>query len=300
MTLNKTRRALGRGLASLIPLDSEEKGDREEIINVQVSLITVNPFQPRKDFKEEEIQSLAESIKKQGLLQPVVVRRVGDGYEIISGERRFRAMCSLGYATIPCWVKNDIPDDKMLELALVENIQRENLNEIELALAYQKLLFECGLSHQDLSERIGKSRTVITNTLRLLKLPEDLQKMLRDGTITMGHARALLSIEDPAQQRSLVEKIIADELSVRDIEKIVQSETETGKNLIEKSKSAVTKKKKETAKVDPDLQSQQDLLRYRFGTDVKITMHDDHTGVITINFFGDDDFNRIVDMLADR
>ncbi|MBN1983648.1 MAG: ParB/RepB/Spo0J family partition protein [Chitinivibrionales bacterium] len=299
MTLNKSRRALGRGLSVLIPFDQEETTTDidNRVTLIPIEKLSANPFQPRQDFNEEEIQGLAESIKAQGLLQPLLARQKDDAYEIISGERRFRALKLLGHTTAPCIVKIDITDVKMLELALVENVQRENLNEIELAQSYQKLLFECGLSHQELSERVGKSRTVITNTLRLLKLPEDLQKMLRNGTISMGHARALVGIEDTAQQQTIAERIVAEGLSVRETERIIQSQPKGSrpvKTTNTVSHTEVTVSKRVT---DPDVQSQQDQLRYHFGTDVRITIHTDGSGTISIYYYNSTDFNRIVDML---
>lgn len=191
MANKKTRQALGRGLSSLIPVLDGEKISDTDILDVAIDEIMPNPFQPRKDFNREEIESLADSIKSQGLLQPVVLRKRAGRYEIISGERRLRAMKHIGEKSIPAIVKEKISDGKMLEMALVENIQREDLNDIELAKSYQRLLFECGLSHKDLSEHIGKSRSAITNTLRLLKLPEKIQTLTREGKISSGHARAL-------------------------------------------------------------------------------------------------------------
>lgn len=196
MNKQGTRRALGRGLSNLIPTPVENQSGNEEIQELNISNIRPNPFQPRIDFEEEEIRGLAESIEAQGLLQPVVVRKKEDYFEIVSGERRYRAFCLLKREKIPCIVKTQITDREMLELALVENIQREELNEIEMAIAYQKLLLECSYTHDQLSKQVGKSRTSITNTLRLLNLPEEIQQMLRKNQISMGHARALLAIED--------------------------------------------------------------------------------------------------------
>lgn len=224
----KKRSALGKGLSSLLAIDPVESGTtpvetviQKKPLEITLSSIEVNPFQPRLDFREEEICELAESIDKQGLIQPIAVREVGDKYQIISGERRFRAFTLLGRETIPVVVLTGIDDTHMLELALVENIQRENLNEIETALSYQRLLFECGLSHQQLSEQVGKSRSSITNSLRLLKLPESIQGMVRSGDLTMGHARALLAFGgDEKRQESVAKQIISEGLSVRAVEKL--------------------------------------------------------------------------------
>ncbi len=227
----KKKSALGKGLSSLLSVDpmeslhpevSVETIVRETPLELALSSIEPNPFQPRIDFHAEELKELADSIAKQGLMQPIAVRKIAEGkYQIISGERRFRAFHLLKKETIPVVVLADIDDIRMLEMALVENIQRENLNEIETALSYQRLLFECGLSHQQLSEQVGKSRSSITNTLRLLKLPEPIQVMVRDGKISMGHARALLSFGgDNKKQEQVAKQVISEGLSVRSVEKL--------------------------------------------------------------------------------
>jgi ParB family chromosome partitioning protein len=186
----------------------------------------------------------------------------------------------------------------MLEMAIVENIQRENLNDIELAYSYQKLLFDCGLSHQQLSERIGKSRSVITNTLRLLKLPQEIQTMLRTGSISSGHARALLSIQDPKQQRSVAEKIVSEGLTVREVEHRAQGENnrdDTEENPPAPKKSGVLKNREQI--LDPDLQHYQEQIQYRFGTAVKITSDSEWKGKIEIAFYNKEDCNRILGLL---
>jgi len=227
--MNKQKRALGKGLSSLLdvaPIESSSNSNVETVIiekSLEIALteISPNPFQPRLDFSDDELKELAESIKKQGLLQPIAVRKVDELYQIISGERRFRAFKLLQRDSIPVTIIDDVNDVQMLEMALVENIQRENLNQIETALSYQRLLFECGLSHQQLSEQIGKSRSAITNTLRLLKLPEELQQMVRTGDLSMGHARALLGFGgDEQRQEKVAKQILSDGLSVRAVEKM--------------------------------------------------------------------------------
>lgn len=224
MAKNK-RPALGKGLSSLMALDTvdneEQTSSKDGFVELPIEKVVVNPFQPRVDFDEESIKELAISISEQGLLQPIVVRRSGEYYQIISGERRFRAMGSLSWKSIPVIVREDVNDRKMLELALVENIQRENLNEIEKAVSYQRLLDDCGLSHQDLSDKLGKSRSAITNTIRLLKLPEDIQHFVRSKELSMGHARALLAIENESDMLELAKEVISNSLSVRETEKLV-------------------------------------------------------------------------------
>ena len=250
-----------------------------------------NPFQPRTNFNREEIGSLAESIKSQGLLQPIVLRKSAGKYEIISGERRLRAMRHLGEKRIPAVVKEKISDGRMLEMALVENIQREDLNDIEQGKSYQRLLVECGLSHKDLSERIGKSRSAITNSIRLLKLPEKIQALIREGKISSGHARALLSIKDGHAQLALAEKIVSQGLTVRNIENITQAKAKREKD----GRKGVTAS--HTGRTDPDMKHQEDQLRYLFGTDVRIKAGTGGKGKIEINYYSREDLNRILEIL---
>jgi ParB family chromosome partitioning protein len=290
---NKTaRRALGRGLSNLIPVTQavETIQPGEEIQKLKITAIRPNPFQPRLDFDDDEIKGLAESIENQGLLQPVVVRKKDDGFEIISGERRFRAFNYLKRETIPCIVRDKVTDREMLELALVENIQREQLNEIEKATAYQKLLLECNYTHDELSKQVGKSRSVISNSLRLLNLPDKIQQLLRKDEISMGHARALLSIEDETEQLNLAEKIVKDSLSVRDIEKVTQ-------NTKEVKKEPSQQQKKESVTIDPDIANLLEKLQYKFGTSVSLKSLSSDNGKLEIQYFSQSDLVRIVDLL---
>ncbi len=291
----RKRRALGRGLSNLIPVEPEEPdvsregsqyGGNGVISYVPRDQVRTNPYQPRVDFDDEEIRGLADSIQNQGLLQPVVLRKCTDGYEIISGERRFRAMGLLEYDKVPCLVKEEITDREMLEMALVENIQREDLNEIEKAHAYSKLMADCGLSHEELSKRVGKSRSAVTNSLRLLKLSSDLQQKVRTGELTMGHARSLLSIDGEDFRNRMAERIVKENLSVRDVEREMQ-----------KQKPARTKKKPDSAHSDPNLNDVVEKLRYKFGTAVKISGKPDGKGAVEISFYGTEDLNRILDMI---
>lgn len=293
MNSSHARRALGRGLTNLIPVDNEEHGSGAEVVSVDINAIAPNPFQPRYDFDKDEIAGLAQSIEKQGLLQPILLRKKKDGFEIISGERRFRALKLLGNDKVPCIVKPNITDHEMIEMALVENIQRESLNDIEQAGAYQRLMMECGLSHEEISKKVGKSRSAITNYLRLLKLPEEIQEKLRKKELTMGHARALLAIENPAQQKAMAQKIIAENLTVRDIERT----TQTGP-----SAKSGKKKSRETNnnENDPDVVKQMENLRYRFGTMVNILCSSAEKGKIEIHFYTMSDMNRILDLLLNK
>lgn len=289
MSNKKPRQALGRGLSSLIPVFEEEAG-LAAVVDVAEEKIAPNPFQPRRAFDEEEIKGLAESIKSQGLLQPVILRKKEDFFEIISGERRVRALRLLGEKRIPAIIKDMVSDTKMLEMALVENVQRENLNDIELAQSYQKLLFDCRISHQDLSGRIGKSRSAITNTLRLLKLPQEIQAMICGGEISSGHARALLSLKDQKSQIAVAQKIVAQQLSVRQTEHIVQPKG-AGRKSGAQAQGATARDGKF---LDPETAHQQDLLRYRFGTDVRILMDAAYRGKVEIHFYNKEDCHRIL------
>ncbi len=288
-----SRRALGRGLTNLIPQDSEERGSDNKVVLVDCNSIRPNPFQPRRGFDKEELDGLAESIKNQGLLQPIILRKKLDGYEIVSGERRFRALRQLGHDKIPCIIKPKIADREMIEMALVENIQREDLNEIEQAAAFQKLMLECGLSHEELSKKVGKSRSAITNTLRLLKLPEELQRRLIRGELTMGHARALLSVEGDLEQKALGERIVSENLSVREVEEIVQHGRQRRTFL-----KAGSSKKRPLEHQDPNMVVLVEKLIHRFGTKVSIIGLQNHKGKIEIYFHDMADFNRISDLLS--
>jgi len=291
MKKQPARRALGRGLSNLIPthIDGDNSTSNEEISLIDISSIKTNPYQPRIDFNEEEIKNLAQSIENQGLLQPVVVRQKDTHYEIISGERRFRAFCYLKRDKLPCIVKTKISDREMLELALVENIQREELNEIEKAIAYQKLLLEFNYTHEELSKQVGKSRTAITNSLRLLNLPEEIQQMVRQERITMGHARALLALENEKDQLQLAHRIETENLSVRDIEKESQANKE------KKIQKSPYKKKEEL--LDPDIANILERLQYKFGTAVKIKPSSENVGKLEIDYYNQSDLIRIVDLL---
>lgn len=225
---------LGRGLNALIEGSYEKKGDRasndrlvphpvNSVGFIPVDQIEANPYQPRTHFDQEALAELADSIKIQGIIQPVTLRQTGtNAYQLISGERRLQASKLAGLDSIPAYIRK-ADDQQMLEMALIENIQRENLNAIEIALSYQRLLSECNLRQEDLGERVGKNRSTVTNYLRLLKLPPDIQVGLRDADISMGHARALIGIEDPKQQVALYHRIIAEELSVRKVEELVRN-----------------------------------------------------------------------------
>lgn len=295
----KRRNALGRGLGALLddaPVSApfEKLSTGSNIINtineIDLLNIEVNPFQPRTQFDEESLAELAESIKVQGIIQPITVRKLSDRkFQLISGERRYHASKQAGLLRVPAYVRT-ANDQQMLEMALIENIQRENLNAIEIALSYQRLLSECELRQEDLGDRVGKKRSTVTNYLRLLRLPPDVQAAIRDGKIGMGHARALVNIENIDQQLDIFKRIIKDDLSVRKVE-------ELAKKL--KSNEAVVDKKENTDKqaVSYELKQVQEKLSSHFGSRVIIHNDNSNKGSIKIPYLSHEDLNRILEIL---
>src|SRR5205809_5290151 len=211
-----TKKPLGRGLSALLSVNSPP-ADNEEIRDVEIDLIRPNQQQPRTSFQEEKLQDLAQSIRTSGIIQPVLVRRRGGLFELIAGERRWRAAQIAGLSRIPAIVR-DVPDDRLLELALIENIQRQELNAIEEANAYKRLIDSLGLTQEEVARRVGRDRTFVTNYLRVLKLPTDIQRLIEDEKLSFGHARTLLAVEDPVMQRRLAQKIVKHSWSVRETE----------------------------------------------------------------------------------
>jgi ParB family chromosome partitioning protein len=230
--MSNKRSALGRGLSALLENENTDVTSRSTtngstlvgaVANIDLEMIEANPFQPRTHFEEDALNELAHSIKEQGIIQPVTVRKLGyDKYQLISGERRFKASKLAGLKTIPAYIRI-ANDQAMLEMAIVENIQRENLNAIEIAISYQRLLEECSLTQEELSNKVGKNRSTVSNYLRMLKLPPEIQIGIRDGKITMGHARAIINVENPEEQLAIYQDIINGELSVRKVEEIARS-----------------------------------------------------------------------------
>ena len=270
---------LGRGLDALIP-----KGDNlEGYIVASINELKPNMFQPRKDFDDETISELASSIKEKGILQPLVVRTISGGYEIIAGERRWRAAQRAGITRVPVIIK-EATDREVLELALIENLQREDLNPIEEAVAYQQLIDEFELTHEDVSRQIGKDRSTITNQLRLLKLPEEAKKALITGDITAGHARAILSIESSAEAREALKAIQKQKLSVRKTEQLIQN---------------ISKRKKKDAKPRSDdiyLRQITDELKKSLSTQVRI-VDKQGKGKIEIDYYSNEELERITSIL---
>lgn len=293
--------ALGKGLDSLIPMinkpDPNKKDDTiisdgEEGTDkiVKTSKIEPNKEQPRRYFNEDKLQELADSIKQVGLIEPLIVVDRGDHYELVAGERRWRAAMLVGLKEVPVKVM-DLTDQQILEISLIENLQRENLNPIEEAKAFYRLLTEFDLKQDEVAERVSKSRTAVTNSMRLLKLDERVQQMVIDEMISAGHARALLAIEDNEEQYSTAQRIFDEKLSVRDIENIVR---DYGKKKPAKAPKKVKDKDKELELVYEDMAGK---LREKFGRKVTITGKDNGKGKIEIEFYDNSDFGNIADIL---
>lgn len=279
------RNALGRGLGALI--DDAEKMKQALISEVELSKIEANPFQPRTKFDEEALGELAASIREIGLIQPITLRKTGpDSYQIIAGERRYRAAQKAGLAAIPSYIRH-AKDDGMLEMALVENIQREDLDAIEIALSYQRLIEELDFTQEDLSSRVGKKRSTIANYLRLLRLPAIIQKALREKEISMGHARALINIEDADTQEMIFTQIVKYGFSVRRVEEIVRS-------LDEDNKSSEFNKRKVLPKEFKDFKGH---LGKIFGSKVNISVNEKGKGKLVIPFKSEQDLDRIVKII---
>jgi len=274
------RRALGKGISALIP--EREVAREEKIIYVTSDEIRPNPFQPREDFDEASIAELAQSIKEKGLIQPLLVRRKGESFELIAGERRLRASKLLNLKEIPIIVR-EVNDEDSLELALIENIQREKLNPIEEAHAFQYLMEKFKLTQEKISEAVGKSRVTITNTLRLLKLPQEIQAEMKKGRISFAHGRALLEIEDVNRQRRLVQDIIAKGLSVRELENLLRAHRPTKRRMNKRHD-------------DIHMLAIEEKIQQLLGTKARITKRK-KGGHITIDFYSPDDLERIITRL---
>lgn len=278
---------LGRGLGALIEENAdasitqqERRAAASELVNeIELSEIDVNPFQPRTHFDEDALTELAESIKKLGIIQPITVRKVNERYQLIAGERRFRASKIAGLTTIPAYVRT-ADDQGMLEMALVENIQRQDLDAIEIAISYQRLIDECSLTQENLGERVGKKRTTVTNYLRLLKLPVEIQAGIKDRHLSMGHARAIISIDDAALQLGVFKRIIAEDLSVRQVEAIVKGIQE-GRTTSENSEEALLESDEQYSESYHKLRNH--LEKY-FKTKIDVKQGPRGTGKIIISF----------------
>ena len=301
------KKALGRGLSALLsdnsaedklevdiqsPASPQQKGVvASGIAEIPIEEIEVNPFQPRTHFDQEALQELSESIKVHGNIQPITVRRLtANQHQLIWGERRFQASKLAGLKTIPAYIRS-ANDQQMLEMALIENIQRENLNAIEIALSYQRLISECSLKQDELGERVGKNRATVTNYLRLLRLPPDIQIAVRDNKLSMGHARAIINVENPDKQLYIFKKTVDEDLSVRKVEELVRemSPRKGEKTDGEKDTSIAPAPTREIAQLQSRLSS-------HFGTRVAVKS-DGSKGEIKIPFLSVEDLNRIIDIL---
>src|SRR5688500_14831473 len=252
------RPALGRGLSALIP-DAVDAPPRDKPFEIDLDRLVPNPQQPRSAFDEASLEELAQSIRRNGVIQPILARRAGDRFEIIAGERRWRAAQRAGLMKAPVIVR-DVPDDRLLEVALIENIQRDDLNPIEEASAYRRLADEMHLTQDAIAAAVGKDRSSIANTLRLLRLPDEVRNLVSAGSLSMGHARALLSIDAPAAQRELAREIVAKGLSVRETEALVKRRAEP----------AQPPAPKPERKTDPNTRAAEEKLRFALGTPVEI------------------------------
>lgn len=296
----KKRSALGKGLSALLEnaeTDITSNGGGNGIVgsisNVAISNIEANPFNPRTNFEKEALQELSESIKAHGIIQPLTVRKLGrDKYQLISGERRFRASQLAGLTEVPAYVRV-ANDQTMLEMALVENIQREDLNPIEVALSYQRLIEECDLTQDQLSQKISKSRTSITNHLRMLKLPVEIQAGVRSLAISMGHARALVSAGDEDVQIALFQRVVNEKLSVRDVEALIRGEEISSPQ----SKEKGAPKKATIIPISNNEYVFKEHLSDQLATKVDIKKSGNGSGRIIVNFNSEVDLNRIMELL---
>ncbi len=291
---------LGRGLASLIPrqasvpplpVGGQDDGVSNDIIaSIALDRIQRNPYQPRAEFEPVALDELKRSIQEKGIIQPVTVRRLGDDYQLISGERRVRAAREAGLKHIPAYIIRVRSNEEMLELALIENLQREHLNPIEIAISYKRLIDECRYTQEEVSQKIGKDRTTITNFLRLLKLPEPIQTAVRKGDISSGHARALVAIEDADRQMEIFRRTVGKSLSVRDVERLAR-EKKGGKGNRRGTGHG-------SGVVSSSLASIEERLQRLLGTRVHVRMPQDGKGEILIEYYSPDDLERILELFS--
>lgn len=296
---DKSRR-LGRGLSALIstapavapsPASPPGPDSSEPFREIRLDQIFPNPRQPRRDFSDAELQELQLSLQASGLLQPIAVRPRSDGkFELIAGERRFRAATRLGWSTIPAVIR-DVSDEQLLSFALVENLQRADLNPIEEAEGYRQLINDFGLAHQQVAQAVGKDRSTITNALRLLTLPEDVQSLVREGSLTLGHARAMLGVPSGTSLAELAQRIISQRLSVREVERLVQE----AKPAVKRSRDAEAPPPVSDV---PEVRRLTDRLRRFLQTDVAVHVDSAGRGEVRIRFYSADDFNRVFELMT--
>ncbi|MBV8545619.1 MAG: ParB/RepB/Spo0J family partition protein [Acidobacteria bacterium] len=283
------KKVLGRGLGALIPQRQEEPAEShatQGLAEIPISQIQPNPFQPRKTFNEASIDELARSVREHGIVQPLVVTRAGDKYKLIAGERRFRAAQKAGLTTVPVLIKEMMAEGDALQIALIENIQREDLNPIEEAMAYHQLHDDFQLTQEEISRRVGKERSTVANFLRLLKLPDPVKKLLASGQLSMGHARALLAIESPRKQEQLADRVVRKNLNVRQTEMLASESSPKTAEKKEKEKDVFTRDAED--KLQRTLRTKVEIDRRRRG------------GVIHIRYGSEDELIRVVDELMGR
>lgn len=315
--MSNKKTGLGKGLSALLPqLPSDESGGQHpsqlydfegkpkpqigQIAEVDVEKIKPNPYQPRVDFDEDALEELTKSIKQLGIVQPLTVRALTDGtYELIAGERRLRAAKGAGLVTVPSFIR-EADTEEMLEMAIVENVQREDLNPIEIALGYQRLMDEVGLTQEKVSRKVGKSRSAVTNALRLLRLPPDIQASLRDGALSAGHARALITLDDSDVQLHIHGAILSEGLSVREVEKLVRKSRRLKSKRKEPStRPASTKDDELTPRDRLEIEGFEARLREHLGTKTSIKhKSSENAGAIEIEYFSLDDLERLVALIA--
>ena len=298
--MNNKRNALGKGLSALLENSETDITTSRKLTSdssvigsvsdIPVEQIIANPFQPRDEFDEQELQNLAASIREIGIIQPITVRKMGyDQYQIISGERRFRASKLAGLKMIPAYVRI-ANDQNMLEMALVENIQRKDLNAVEVAFSYKRLIDECDLTQEELGQRVGKNRSSITNYLRLLRLPPQIQSALKEEKITMGHARALTAVEDLGMQLEIFKDMLANEMSVREVEDIVRKVSKNKKKGSAKSAKGM----------NPFFAEMQNKLSDKYDRKVNLKMNRSGKGSVELAFHSEDDLQALLELLLDE
>ena len=300
--MSKGKGGLGKGLSALIRSSFQPEGETlekpeavveaksaGEIAHIEATKIRPNPYQPRADFDQQALDELKQSIMQKGVIQPITVRRVNDGmFELISGERRIRAITEIGLKTIPAYIIEVKSDEEMLELALIENLQREHLNPIEIAISYQRLIDDVKLTQEDVARKVSKDRTTVTNFLRLLKLPTLIQDAVRKGKISMGHARTLVSLPDESLQIRIFERIIKRDLSVRQVEKLVR-------DFSDKAQKKVYHLNTQT---ESAINSIEEKMRHALGTKVRVSVREGGRGEIVIEFYSNDDLGRLLDLFT--
>ncbi len=289
---------LGNGLGALLNDATEEDIEKKSAVSeIDINNIEANPWQPRSDFDQEQLEELSASIKEVGIIQPLTLRQLANGkYQIVSGERRFRASKMAGLSTVPAYVR-EVDDDAMLQYALIENIQRADLNPLEEAISYQRLIDECNLTQEQLAEKVSKKRSTVTNFLRLLKLPAEIQAGLRERLITMGHARAIISIEDPQTQLMLYQQTLEYGYSVRRVEELVREYNEQSNSTNNESQPTTKPQRRHTA-LGTAYEEMRTNLSKLFGTSVKFERKEETgKGKITIPFTSDEELERILSVL---